>query len=103
MPEVEVQTARELVLWTVNEYTLYKGSAQPTAKALARHKLRGTYDAEKALKAWEHVAEQGAKFYAAHYQGVWHEFFPASVRRDAARMLADHYEDEVKSWVEALS
>jgi len=92
------ETAQELALYAVNDGQLYDSQAFAICRNLARKQLRGTYDADKALIAWQHLAATSAQKYNAEFCGTgstWHHVFPVADRKDAARIIADHYQDQI--------
>lgn len=91
--------ARELELYIINDGELYNRHTKPVLKNLRRRMARGDYDSEKAIDLWEHLALAGAKKYHKEFGSPgfdWHELFPKSERREVARGLADHYENELE-------
>jgi hypothetical protein len=94
--------ADELRLYIDNDEPLYrqKRAAQQT---LALKKARGTYDAVRAPKIFEYVAEAGAKKYWREFgapgtgsksSGNWHQIFTAEDRREVAHEMAREFESE---------
>lgn len=90
---IDTAAVTELVLCTENEGTLH-----PLYKAicanLARKVEKGTYDATLAPKAFAPFVDAGAKLYAKQNGGVWHELFPADVRREACKRFAADWQTE---------
>jgi len=78
--------ARELLLVTENEYSLYR-LHQDIEKNLLRKLKSGKYDHSKAAKAWQYWMDAGAKLYVKQYGG---SFSPAT-RAMAAREYADQW------------
>ena len=100
LPANEIE-ARELHLFIDNDYQLYKQQYLPILKMLTKRKLNGSYDSEKAIKAFENLAYTGAKKYRHDYHtlgkpmivGLIGGFTPAT-RRLTAIALRDQYERE---------
>lgn len=84
--------ARELLLTTENEYSLYP-QHQAIEKSLLRKIKSGRYDHSKAWKAWQYWMDAGAKLYVKQYGG---SFSPAT-RATAAREYADQWYDSYKA------
>lgn len=92
------ETARELALSTVNFSEVYFGVARPVIIGLARKIAAGTYDATKAAKAWQYVADAGARQYTKeHATPDPDSFGPFRLqdRRDASLDIAAHYSEEL--------
>lgn len=91
-------TARELALSTVNFREVYYGVARPVIIGLARKIAVGTYDETKAAKAWQRVADAGARQYTKeHATPDPDSFGPFRLqdRRDAVADIAAHYSEEL--------
>ncbi len=84
--------ARELLLVTENEYSLYR-LHQDIEKSLLRKIKSGRYDHSKAWKAWQYWMDAGAKLYVKQYGG---SFSPAT-RAMAAREYADQWHASYKA------
>jgi hypothetical protein len=92
------ETARELALSTVNFREVYYGHAVPVIIGLARKIAAGTYDETKAAKAWQRVADAGARQYTTEHATPYPDSFgPFRVqdRRDAVADIAAHYAEQV--------
>lgn len=86
----------ELVLYIDNHRPSY-GRWLAACRNLERHRNRGDYDPDKALRLMEKVATEGAKAYHAEHGSPgdrWFDLFNVEVRRLAARHLLIQYEDE---------
>ena len=77
--------SRELHLLVDNDYQLYQQQYLPILKMLTRRKLNGSYDSDKAIKAFENLAYTGSR----KYDGT---FTPAT-RRLTAIALRDQFEE----------
>jgi hypothetical protein len=95
--DVDTVTLRELLLFIDNDADLYHGITSAVMKNLLRKMAAGKYNHIMAYKAWEYVAEAGAKKYAKEFStgGDWYGMFPPNLRRAAARVMADSFRDEV--------
>ena len=80
--------ARELHLFIDNDYQLYKQQYLPILKMLTKRKRNGSYDSEKAIKAFENLAYTGSRKYSAL------QLFTPATRRLTAIALRDQYERE---------
>lgn len=90
--------ARELATYIVNDSHLYSGQTQASINNLRRKIARGTYDAEKALVLWFHLATNGAEQYFREFNmsGHWYTYFPTIVRKLCAAELAVYYEEALR-------
>lgn len=96
----DMTAAHELALYIENDYTLYRQNIIPACNSLNTRIKRGTYDHEKAVKMWEHVALHGAHKYCkdfADYEDMPRVFNPAT-RREAAKELQAFFADHLINW-----
>lgn len=113
--ESDESVAAELAQFTVNDGDLYRQQVQPILLNLAKKAIKGTYDPDKALVLWGHLADNGAKKYAWEFgdrkRGTrsWYEqgvdgngAFPKNIRRLAAADFANYYNDELTDVVTGL-
>jgi len=93
---VDIEAARELELYTENTRRIYDRCTMPTVESLKRKARKGQYNKEKAVKAWEYVAEAAAKEYSREFASptAWHIVFNAATRRVVAATLEAVYYDE---------
>lgn len=93
---MDVQSARELFLYTQNDGALYRSRRKPIERNLTDKKAQGKYDSEKAVKLYAYLTEDGAKKYAKEFGAAkdWNIMFPKPVRLQAARMFRDDFEAE---------
>lgn len=94
----------ELYLYTVNTGNLYRQMAQPIMDNLARKIVRGNYNKDMALKAWQNLADKGAAMYDREINDgrgsmMW---ISKPERTEVAKMLQEHYEEELQEKVEKL-
>lgn len=92
--------ADELAMFIINDGDLYRQNIQPVLKNLAKKIKKGVYDPEKALKLWQYSAQWGAQKYTKEFgirgtNGSYGMFSPHD-RREAAKQLAAHYEEELR-------
>jgi len=91
--------ARELAIFIDNDGQLYRQMVVPIQKNLVTKMARGTYDSEKAHKAFYNLAVEGAKRYTNTHGGrgaVWHEMFSVADRKAAAAELLAGFEEEAE-------
>lgn len=92
--------ADELAMFIINDGDLYRQNIQMVIKNLAKKIKKGVYDPQKALKLWQYSAQWGAQKYTKEMgirgtNGSYGMFSPHD-RREAAKQLAEHYEDELR-------
>lgn len=89
--------AAELSLYAVNDSRTYFGITTPTINNLRKKVVKGTYEEEKALKAFEHVAQYAAKRYAYDFDNVrnWYKLFNAATRRVVAKDMLEYYSEQI--------
>lgn len=94
---IDAEAARELVLYADNTSRVYFNSILPTIENLRRKVKRGTYDKQKAVKAFGYVAEYAAKEYAREFATPeqWHVIFNAATRRAAAAELLETNTEQI--------
>lgn len=90
---IDKEAAVELELYAENTRQIYDRHTMPTIENLRRKYNKGKYDATKAAKAWEYVAEAAAKMYAREFAAPtqWHVIFNAATRRAVAKSLERTY------------
>lgn len=93
-------TAVELALFIENDGQIYRSQTLPIIKNLQRKIAKGTYDPQKALKLWRHLADRGAhdyfKQHGEPHTTTWFQMFSTKDRADAAKLLAEKYEEHVR-------
>lgn len=87
------EEARELMLFTINDGTLYRGIITSTIRTLAKHYKRGTYSPEKAIAAYYHIATEASKIYNKYYSYS----FTVTERYTAAAELEEYYRENVEN------
>lgn len=91
--------AHELRLHADNDSHLYHSSHQPIMANLAKKMKKGTYDSTKATKLWGYHADRAAQSYHKEHGSPgtkWHQMFPPSVRKLAAKSWEEHHRDELQ-------
>ena len=93
---IDFDATRELTLYAENTRRVYDFSVQ-VVENLRKKFQKGTYNAEKAVKAFENVAEYAAKEYVREFSepSEWYVVFNAATRREAARQLLEGYTNEI--------
>ena len=90
---VDEHAARELFLFATNHEPVYR-QIQAINKNLAKKKMAGTYDGEKAIQGYKHAADSAAKMYEKEFGG--RGLFSPATRKQAAAMMVGHFNDEMK-------
>lgn len=96
----------DITIYIENTGTFYDNVIMPVCNSLARKKFKGSYDDEKAKKAWYNVVNYGLqryfkdvyqKCYADEYGhlSAWHYLLTTSERRQIADELQAFYASEV--------
>lgn len=96
--EADLDAAHELELFIENDGDLYRQMTRPIIENLKKKHKKGTYDPRLAVKAWRHLADEGAKRYVKEFGGSgqkWYEMFDVATRDEVARQLMRGYLDEV--------
>jgi len=88
--------SRELSIWIINDGNLYRQQTTPIIVYLKKKIKKGTYDPQKALILWKHLADSGAKSYVKEFGGVWHEMFSVADRKETAKELAEYYMEHLQ-------
>ena len=93
---VDFAAASELTLYAENTRQVYDLTVQVIANLKKKFK-KGVYNAERAVKAFEHVAEYAAKEYAREFSdsSEWFTIFNAATRRETAKELLCYYTEEI--------
>lgn len=66
------QLINDFTLYIENNSDLYRGMIIPTCNSLARKKYKGSYDDEKAKRAWCNVVNYGLQRY---FKDVYQEYY----------------------------
>lgn len=92
-----MEAARELYLFAMNDFQTYENAYKPTTKNMARKIARGTFDKEKAVIAFDHVATFAAKRYAEEFCSVpYYVAFSVATRRATAEMILSDFMDGIQ-------
>lgn len=83
--------AHELMLYAINDGDLYRTMTTPVIANMTRKAKKGTYDKEKSVDAFYHVATEASK----HYNRDFGYSFTVTERFTAAVEMADYYTDEI--------
>lgn len=83
--------ATELFLYATNDGDLYRNMVSPIIANLHKKAIKGTYDAEKAVDAFYHVATEASR----HYNRDFGYSFSVQDRFTAAVDMADYYREEI--------
>lgn len=91
--------ATELEHYIVNDRKLYERQRLPIYKNLALKAAKGEYSKDRAIDAFMHLVNSGAKQYALEHGSMtdrWDRMFPLSERLEVAESLADYFWSEYK-------
>ena len=88
-PSIE---ARELLLVATNEGRLYSSMIVPIVRNMARKMAKGTFDADKAIDAFYHVADAASKQYNKDFGYL----FTVTERFTAAKDMVDYYMENIE-------
>lgn len=89
--------ATELVLYAENDGGLYRSQRQPLEKSLQARFDKGTYDATKAVAAWQYFVDAAAKKYAKEFAGNPETpRFSVADRKTAALEMAMNHHGEMR-------
>jgi hypothetical protein len=100
------QLINDFTLYIENNSDLYRGMIIPVCNSLARKKFKGSYDDEKARRAWYNVVNYGLqRYYKDVYQkcyvdeygyiSTWYNLLTTSERQQIADELQAFYAGEV--------
>jgi hypothetical protein len=92
--------ATELKMHADNHEKLYRHSYTPTMNHLLQDMKKGVYDHSKAKNMWGFHADRAAQAYHKEFgdkDQKWHEMFPTSARKHAAKAWADEAHEMLKS------
>ena len=100
---VDTIAARELSIYAINDHHIYEYSTRAVLRNLAKHKRKGEYNRDLAIKGMMHTVDYAAKRYASEFGGPgdkWHAMFPKDCREVTAREMLDHYSEEINELAE---
>ena len=92
LSEVNDHDARELHLYADNHADLHRQRIHPVHKNLRNKMAAGTYDHEKAKKAFKHVTDDAAKRYKKEHG----HHFDVATRKHVAGKMADQFHRDAK-------
>ena len=98
MTHVNEAAANELFLYASNSQTLYTMYVEPIIKDFRRKVKKGTFNKELAPKAFDTCVKDAAIQYCKEFGSPnqkYYEVFNAATRRETARMMFEHFEDEI--------
>ena len=86
---------RQIALFIENDEQLYKEMIVPVIKNLERKINKGNFDKEKALIAWQNIADEGTKRYNKKHGSGQLSLIPfnTATRKEVAKQLMEHYEE----------
>lgn len=90
--------SRELSLFACNDYATYTNAIMPAIRCLSKKINAGTFDNEKAIKAFYNVATFAAKKYSRDYCDAntkYYKIFSTADRRLTAEDLLDYYMEDI--------
>lgn len=89
--------ATELTLYAENTRIIYDFSVNIVHNLQKKYR-KGIFNADKAAKAFEAVAEYAAKMYCKEFAepAQWHTVFNAATRRETAKELLSGYMENIK-------
>ena len=94
--------ARELQLFGMNNYKIYKNCLIPVCVNLEKKVKKGIFDSIKAKKAFLNVASYAAREYCIEFGGIWYQVFNMETRKEFAAYLLEYfitsYEDNDFFW-----
>lgn len=89
--EVDEIGARELELYIMNDYQLYKSQLEPIEKNYKRKIKKGTFNKEKAVLGYLNLVDNGARKYNKEFGGT---NFNKATRIEVAKRLTDDFISE---------
>ena len=98
MTHVNEAAANELFLYATNDYRLHTTYVQPILKNFRRKVKNGTFNEKLAPKAFDSCVKDAAMRYCKEFGTPgqpYYYIFNAATRREAARMMYEHFEDEI--------
>lgn len=100
--QFEYDSMVELARYIENTWIIYNKVTCPVIEGLAKKRVKGIYNHEKALKSWEHVAALGAKQYIKEFcsqDDKWYEIFNKATRAEVAKEIQKYYEQLIQEAV----
>lgn len=93
----ETEESRELFFYTYSDGRIYARLTIPVVKNLAKKYAKGTFETEKAIKAFYNLATEGAKAYAREFANVeeMNKIFTVADRKSTACALLEYYWENI--------
>lgn len=89
--KADMVAARELQLFGMNSYRVYKNCLVPVCASLEKKVKKGIFDSIKAEKAFLNVANCAAREYCKEFGGVWYQVFNMATRKEFAIYLLEYF------------
>lgn len=87
----DIIAARELQLFGMNNYRVYKNYLVPVCANMEKKVKKGVFDSIKAKKAFLNVANYAARIYCTEFGGVWYQVFNVATRKEFAAYLLEYF------------
>jgi hypothetical protein len=91
--------AKDLFYYAINNAQLMRQRIAAIIANLKKKVAKGQYDSELAVKAWKFAADDAAQRYTKEFDSdnrTTYGIFTVPMRTETAKLLRDHFEDEVK-------
>ena len=88
---LDIIAARELQLFAMNNYRIYKNFIVPVCANLEKKVKKGVFDSIKAEKAFLNVANCAARVYCCDFGGIWYQVFNVATRKEFAAYLLEYF------------
>ena len=88
---LDMIAARELELFGMNSYKIYKNCLVPVCANLEKKVKKGIFDSIKAEKAFLNVANYAAREYCSEFGGTWYQVFNMATRKEFAISLLEYF------------
>lgn len=96
--QVDEEAAHELYLHIISDGNIYRIFTANVIANLKKKFQKGTYNPTLAIKAFEYVADYGARSYNKEFgDGRGFGIFSAATRKETAKALRDYYSELIKS------
>jgi len=92
----ETIESTELLLYTENTSEIYYRHIIPALDNLRKKFKKGTYNSDKAVDLWYHIATAAAKMYDKEFSGQFETCFTVTDRFTVAVELERRYSEEFK-------
>jgi ABC-type phosphate/phosphonate transport system permease subunit len=92
----ETVESKELTLYALNDYTLYRLYIAPLIMNLTKKAAKGIYNKDKAVDGWYTVATKASKFYSKDFGYIFSDYiFSVQDRFTTAVELEEFFHDQV--------